>query len=56
MIELDGVTPSKIANFHGATRHALRQPIDKMERDINLELKKRIKELEVPLVPELLFP
>jgi len=39
---LDGVAPSKIAYFHGATIDALRQPTDKMEKE-NLELKKRVK-------------
>jgi hypothetical protein len=54
-IDLDGVAPSKIADFHGATGDALKQSIDKMEKE-NLELKKRIKELEVALVPGPLFP
>jgi hypothetical protein len=52
---LDGVAPSKIVEFHGATRDALKQSIDKMERE-NLELKKRVNELEVALVPTPLFP
>jgi hypothetical protein len=54
-IDLDGVAPSKIADFHGATGDALRQSIDNMEKE-NSELKKRIKELEVALVPGPLFP
>jgi hypothetical protein len=54
-IDLDGVAPSKIAYFHGATGDALKQSIDKMEKE-NLELKKRVKELEVSLVPTPLFP
>jgi hypothetical protein len=43
-IYLDGVTPSKIADFHGPIGDALRQSIDKMEKE-NSELKKRIKYL-----------
>jgi hypothetical protein len=39
---LDGVAPSKIADFHGATGDEMKQSIEKMERD-NLELKKRVK-------------
>jgi hypothetical protein len=54
-IELDGVAPSKIVDFHGATGDTLRQSIDKMERD-NLELKKRVKDLEVAFVLAPLFP
>jgi hypothetical protein len=49
-IDLDGV----IANFHGATGEALKQSVLNMEKE-NSELKKRIKELEVALVPEPLF-
>jgi hypothetical protein len=37
LIDLDGVAPSKIADFHGAIGDALKQPIEKMERE-NLEL------------------
>jgi hypothetical protein len=51
---LDGVAPSKIANFHGANREALKQPVLNMEKN-NLESKKRIKGLEVSLVPGALF-
>jgi hypothetical protein len=54
-IDLDGVAPSKIVDFHGATGDALRQSIDKMEQE-NFELKKRVKELEVAMVPTPLFP
>jgi len=49
-IDLDGVAPYKLVDFHGAIGYALRQSIDKMKREI-LELKKREKELEVALVP-----
>jgi hypothetical protein len=49
-IDLDGVAPSKIVDFHGATGDALRRSIDYMEKE-NSELKKWIKELEVSLVP-----
>ena len=41
-IGLDGVAPSKIVDFHGAIGDALRQSIDKMEKE-SLELKKRVK-------------
>jgi len=42
---LNGVAPSKIAYFHGATGDALIQSIEKIERE-NLELKKKkVKEL-----------
>jgi hypothetical protein len=41
-IDLDGVAPSKITVFHRATGDALRQSIEKMEKE-NLELKKRVK-------------
>jgi hypothetical protein len=51
---LDGVEPSKIVDFHVATRDALKQSIYKMKREI-LELKKRVKELEFSLVPTPLF-
>ena len=51
---MDGVAPSKIADFNGSTGDALRQSIDKMERE-NLELNKRVKELEFSLVPRQLF-
>ena len=54
LIDLYGVSPSKIADFHGATGDALKQSIDKMERD-NLELNKRVKELEFSFVPSPLF-
>jgi hypothetical protein len=53
-IDLDVVAPSKIADFHGSTGDASRQSIDNMEKE-NSELKKRIKELEVALVPVPLF-
>jgi hypothetical protein len=52
---LDGVAPSRIADFHGATGEALKQSIDNMEKE-NSELKKRIKELKFALVPGPLFP
>ena len=51
---MDGVSPSKIADFHGAIGDALKKSIDKMERQI-LELNKRVKELEFSLVPTPLF-
>jgi hypothetical protein len=55
IIDFDGVAPSKIAQFHGATREALKQSVDTMEKE-NLELKQRIKELEATLMPRPLFP
>jgi hypothetical protein len=42
LIDLDVVAPYKIADFHRGIGDALRQSIDKMERE-NLELKKRVK-------------
>jgi hypothetical protein len=42
LIDLDGVAPSKIEDFHGATTNELRQLIDKKEID-NFELNKRVK-------------
>jgi len=41
-IDLDGVAPSKIVYFHGATRDALRQSIDNLEKE-NSKLKKKDK-------------
>jgi hypothetical protein len=42
VIDFYGVTPSKIAQFHDATRDALKQSINTMERE-NLKLKQKIK-------------
>jgi hypothetical protein len=53
-IDLDGLSPSKIVGFHRAIGDELRKSIQKMERE-NLELKKKVKELEVYLVIGPLF-
>jgi hypothetical protein len=44
-IDIQGVKPSKVMEFHEATREALKYSIDEIEKE-NLILKERVKELE----------
>jgi hypothetical protein len=53
-IDIVGVKPSKVLEFHQATGDALKYSIDEQEKE-NLVLKRRIKELEDALLPKPLF-
>jgi hypothetical protein len=53
-IDFHGVKPSKIIQFHEATREALKESIDDIEKE-NLILKEKVKELEKYFLPRPLF-
>jgi hypothetical protein len=53
-IDLQGVRPSKVMQFHEATGEALKSSIDEIEQE-NQVLKEKIKELENALLLKPLF-
>jgi len=53
-INFHGVKPSKIVQFHEATRESLKESIDDIEKE-NLILKEKVKVLEICFLPGPLF-